>query len=241
MSTEGSKAPPASRLADIRSRWLSAATAALQGDPGVAGAALVGSFGAGRADDWSDIDLLVFVDDAQLDDYAAPGRLRSGPGTLGAAFDARHNGPRGTRALGLHYVIDGLPLWVDWHIHPISRAGWPADSAVILDRQGFDRLPATFSELLSTGECEPPTLKRPIEHQMARLAMIPIAGKQIARRSPEASRMIEFLGGPYAPDASWHDHLATLRELLAGCAALGLPDSVAAGHAYLDLVRETLD
>ncbi|RVX39057.1 nucleotidyltransferase-like protein [Nonomuraea polychroma] len=241
MSTESSKVPSAPRLADIRSRWLSAATAGLHDDPGVAGAALVGSLGAGRADDWSDIDLLVVVDDAHLDDYAVPGRLPSGPGTLAAAFDARHNGPRGTRALGMHYIVDRLPLWVDWHIYPISRAGWAADSTVILDRQGFDRLPATFSELLSTGESEPPTPKRPIDHQMARLAMVPIAGKRIARRSPETARMIEFLGGPYAPDSSWQHHLATLRRLLDGFAALGLPDSVTAGHAYLDLVKETLD
>jgi predicted nucleotidyltransferase len=240
MNAESSKAPPAPRLADIRSRWLSAATAGLHDDPGVVGAALVGSLGAGRADDWSDIDLLVFVDDAHLDDYAMPGRLPSGPGTLVAAFDARHNGPRGTRALGLHYVVDGLPLWVDCHIHPISRAGWPADSAIILDRQGFYRLPATFFELLSAGEHEPPTPKPPIDHQMARLVMVPIAGKQIARRSPETARMIKFLGGPYAPDASWRRHLATLRELLDGFTALGLPNSVAAGHAYLDIVKETL-
>ena len=40
--------PPAPRLARIRSRWLSAATASL------------------RADDWSDIDLLIVVDDSCL-------------------------------------------------------------------------------------------------------------------------------------------------------------------------------
>lgn len=241
MGTENSKAPPAPRLADIRSRWLSAATAGLQDDPGVAGAALVGSLGAGRADDWSDVDLLVFVDDAHLDDYAAPGCQPSGPGVLTAAFDARHNGPRGTRALDLSYILDGLPLWVDWHIHPISQAGWPIDAAAILDRKGFNRLPATFSELLSAGEHEPPTPKELIEHQMARLAMVPIAGKRIARRSPDTAQMFKTLGCAYEPCASWQHRLATLRELLDGFTALGLPDSVSAGHAYLDFVEETLD
>jgi predicted nucleotidyltransferase len=241
MSTESSTAPPAPRLAGIRSRWLSAATAGLHDDPGVAGAALVGSLGAGRADDWSDIDLLVVVDDAHLDDYAVPDRFPSGLGTLTAAFDARHNGPRGTRAVSGQHLVDGLPLWVDWHIHPVSQAGWPADSTVIFDRRGFDRLAATFAEHLSAGEHEQPTPKDPTEHQALRLALVPIAGKRIARRSPETAPMIEFLGGPYAPDASWQHHLATLRQLLDGFAALGLPDSVAAGHAYLDLVKETLD
>jgi hypothetical protein len=32
---------------------------------------------------------------------------------------------------------------------------------------------------------------------------------------------------------------ATLRRLLSGLADAGTPDSVAAGHAYLDLVQET--
>ncbi|MEV4888107.1 nucleotidyltransferase domain-containing protein [Nonomuraea sp. NPDC055795] len=240
MSTESSKMPSAPRLAGIRSRWLSAASTNLHDDPGVAGAALVGSLGAGRADDWSDIDLLVVVNDARLDDYAVLGRLPSGSGTL-AAFDARHNGPRGTRAISGQHLVDGPPLWVDWHIHPVSQAAWPADSAVIFDRRGFDRIPATFSELLSTGESEPPTLRQPIDHQIARLVMVPIAGKRIARRSPETARMIEFLGGPYTLVASWQHHLATLRQLLDGFATLGLPDSVAGGHAYLDLVTETLD
>ncbi|MEV0167874.1 nucleotidyltransferase domain-containing protein [Nonomuraea fuscirosea] len=240
MSTDGGTAPPAPRLAGIRSRWLDAAIAGLRDDPGVAGAVLVGSLGAGRADDWSDIDLLVFVDDADLDEYAVPGRLPSGPGVLAASFDARHNGPRGTRAVSGQHLVDGLPLWVDWHIQPVSRAGRPADSVVVFDRRGFDRLPVTFSDLLSTGEPEPPTPKEPADLQIARLAMVPIAGKRIARRSPETARMIDFLGGPYQPGASWRRHLAELRRLLDGFAPLGLPASVAAGHAYLDLVADAL-
>jgi hypothetical protein len=72
------------------------------------------------------------------------------------------------------------------------------------------------------------------------LALVPIAGKRIARRSSETARLIAFIGGPDAPDAAWKDHLATLRQLLGGFAALGLPESIAAGHAYLDLVEETL-
>ncbi|WP_188197052.1 nucleotidyltransferase domain-containing protein [Nonomuraea sp. SYSU D8015] len=239
MSAE-STGPRAPRLADIRSRWLSVTTADLHDDQVVAGAGLVGSLGAGHADDWSDIDLLVVVDDACLDDYAEPGRLPAGPGKLVLAFDARHNGPRGTRAISGQYVIEGLPLWVDWHIHPVSQANWPADSTVIFDRRGFGRLSATFSEQLDTGEREQATPKGPTDHRALRLALVPIAGKRIVRRSPETARMIEFIGGPYEPDAAWEDHLATLRQLLGGFAALGLPDSVAAGRAFLDLVEETL-
>jgi Nucleotidyltransferase domain len=59
--------PQAPRLAEIRSRWLDAVIAALQDDQQVVGAALVGSLGGGRADNWSDIDLLVVVEDAALE------------------------------------------------------------------------------------------------------------------------------------------------------------------------------
>lgn len=237
MSASG---PPAPRLAGIRSRWLSAVTAALHADPQVVGAGLIGSLGEGRADDWSDIDLLVIVDDAHLDEYAAPDRLPRGPGRPAAVFDARHNGPRGTRAVSGQYLVDGLPLWVDWHIHPVSQAGWAAGSTVIFDRHGFDRFAVTYAERLSAGEHEQPTAKSPAEGRALRLALVPIAGKRIARRSPETARLIEFLGGPYAPDATWREHLGTLRQVLDGFAPLGSPGSVAAGRAYLDLVAETL-
>jgi hypothetical protein len=95
--TARTSGPPAPRLASIRSRWLAAATASLRADPAVLGAALIGSLGAGRADDWSDIDLLIVVDDASVDEHAAPGRLAGVPGTLAFASDARHNAPRGAR------------------------------------------------------------------------------------------------------------------------------------------------
>lgn len=89
--------PPAPQLARVRSRWLSAATVSLRADPGVLGVALAGSLGAGCADDWSDVDLLVVVDDAALDAHAAPGRVAGVPGTLAFASDARHSAPRGAR------------------------------------------------------------------------------------------------------------------------------------------------
>lgn len=224
--------PPAPRLADLRDRWLTAATAALQDDPLVTGVTLVGSLGAGRADDWSDVDLLVVVEDEHLDEYVVPDRLPSGPGRLAFAIDARHNGRLGTRAVSAQYVVDSLPLWVDWHIHPISLANWPPDSTVIFDRHGIS---PSLSEY--RGEHEPATPKTLDEQEAMRLALIPIAGKQLARRSPEAPRTIEFLGG--SPDGDWNDHVAALRQLLNQFDPLTHAHSLAAAHAYVDLL-ETL-
>ncbi|WP_238174436.1 hypothetical protein [Kribbella kalugense] len=148
-------------------------------------------------------------------------------------IDARHNGPVGTRAVSAQYVVDGLPLWVDWHIHPVSRATWPADSTVVFDRQGISQASAALSEY--RGEYEPATPKTLDEQDAMRLALVPIAGKQLARRSPETPRTIEFLGG--TPETDWPDHLAALRELLNEFTNL---DSLAAARAYLDLVEGTL-
>ncbi len=117
--------PPAPVLASIRSRWPGAATAALRADPAVAGVALVGSLGAGRADDWSDVNLLTVVDDAALDEFTAAGRLTGVPGALAFASDARHNAPRGARAVSAVYLIDGLPLWVDRYVYPASWGPGP--------------------------------------------------------------------------------------------------------------------
>ncbi|WP_329004905.1 hypothetical protein OHA18_16115 [Kribbella sp. NBC_00709] len=174
------------------------------------------------------------VADERLDEDAVPGRLPGGPGRIAFEIDARHNGPLGTRAASAQYVVDGLPLWVDWHIHPVSLAHWPSDSTVVFDRHGITRTPATLSEYLNRGEHEPASPNTLDDHEAMRLALVPIAGKQLARRSPEAARTIEFLGG-----RADGDHLASLRELLNQFEHLGRSDSFAAGHAYVDLL-ETL-
>jgi hypothetical protein len=130
--------------------------------------------------------------------------------------------------------VDGLPLWVDWQVHPVSLARWPSDSTVVFDRHGISG--TQLSEY--RGEREPPTVKTLDDQDAMRLALVPIAGKQLARRSPETPRTIEFLGG--TPGSDWPDHLAALRELLNQFAALGRPDSLGAAHAYLDLVEKSL-
>jgi predicted nucleotidyltransferase len=208
-----SAGPLAPRLASIRSRWLGAATASLRADPDVLGAALIGSLGAGHADDWSDIDLLIVVADSSLDEHAAPGHLAGVPGTLSLASDSRHNAPRGGRAFSELYIIDGLPLRVDWYVYPASWAAWPADSAILLDRRGISRLAVTFAEYMGTVEHERPLPRTPDELRAQHAALIPVAGKYIARRSPATAQLVTLAGGPELPDRSWEDYLAALREL----------------------------
>lgn len=120
-----------------------------------------------------------------------------------------------------------------WH-------SWPSSGTVLFDRYGIDATRATFSEYRNGGEHETATPKSAEEAQAMRPALVPAAGKQIARRSPEAARTIEFLGGPYETESTWQAQLGALRRLLDGFATLGRPDSLTAAHAYLELLEQTL-
>jgi hypothetical protein len=87
-----------------------------------------------------------------------------------------------------------------------------------------------------------PADRSPDERRALQAALIPIAGKYIARRSPDTPRLIELVGGPETPEGTWEDHLATLRQLVDrhAAAGAGTPVRAAAVHAYLDVVAATL-
>jgi len=150
--------PAAPRLCAIREAWLERAVERLEADPAISAAGFVGSLGRGDADDWSDIDLLIVVPDDQLDHYADATHL-PGSDLVTWSIDSRHNAPRGAGAIGVRYVIDGLPLHVDWYVYPRSQAAWVADAKVIFDEQGLRRLDDTFREHQDKREVQPPAPK----------------------------------------------------------------------------------
>jgi predicted nucleotidyltransferase len=234
-----SNAPPAPRLRAIREAWLRRAIDQLRADPDVWAAGFVGSLGRGNADDWSDVDLLIVVPDSQVDRSTDPARLPSSE-QVTLSFDARHNVPRGAGSVGAHYVIDGLPLAVDWYVYPLSQGAWVADAAIVFDRQGLRRIPDTFDEHLARRELQPPTPKPASAHRLLQLALIPVAAKRVVRRSPDASQMVSFVGGPHAPDATPLEHLIMLRQLLDHYPDNAPAASLAAARQYLDLAEEAL-
>ena len=69
---------------------------------------LAGSAGRGRADEWSDLDLIL-VDGAPLLDEAL------------LAWENPGNGPVGGGYFGSLFAVGPLTLWVDWYL-------WPADA-----------------------------------------------------------------------------------------------------------------
>ncbi|MGH9007679.1 MAG: nucleotidyltransferase domain-containing protein [Acidimicrobiales bacterium] len=235
----GSKALGAPLLRAIREAWLRLVIEQREADPVIVGLGLVGSLGRGDADDWSDVDLFLVVADDQIDRYADPSRLPR-PEQLVLSLDARHNVPRGARSVGVHYVIDALPLSADVYVYPLSQGAWVADATVVVDRVGLPRLRDSFQEHLERRECQPPSANLEGAHRLLQIALIPAAAKRIARGSADAVRMVELVGGPFAPAATPTEQLEALRQLLVRYRD-GAPEaSLDATSNYLDLVSERL-
>jgi predicted nucleotidyltransferase len=233
------RAPAAPRLRAIREAWLRPVIEQLEADPAIIAAGFVGSIGRGDADDWSDVALVIVVPDDQGGHYADAARRR-GSGRVAFSFDARHNAPRGAGSVGVHYVIDGLPFNADWYVYPDSQGAWVADAKVVFDRHGLRRLSDTFDEHLAKREVQPPAPRPANAHRLLQVALIPVAAKRIARGSPDAGRMVEFVGGPHAPGAAPAGHLEMLRGLLGQYCGVAPAESLSATSRYLDLVADVL-
>jgi hypothetical protein len=233
------KAPAAPELRAIRDAWLGPAIERLEADPAVSAAGFVGSLGRGDADDWSDIDLLIVVPDDQVGHYADATQL-PGSDQITWSIDARHNAPRGAGAVGVRYVIGGLPLHVDWYIYPRSQAAWVADAEVIFDPHGLPRLTDTFHEYQEKREVQPPTPKPANAHRLLQVSLIPVAAKYVVRRSADAGRMVGFVGGPHVTEATPAEYLDMLRTLLVQYRNDAPEEMLTSASRYLDLVEAAL-
>ena len=229
-----------SLLGGLRDRLLDQLLGRLETDPVVEGVALIGSLGRGTADNWSDIDLLILMDDAALAPFAAEPAASSWA-QADLLSDGRHNSPAGATSVGATHIHSGLPLWVDLHVHPVGRTRWPSDGRIVFERRPIETGLLSFDELNASGHRQPATVKTASEIRRIHLSYVPIGGKYIGRRSPRAGQMIRFLGE--MPAFSARDPAAQLRALRGIAAALADPswawlsDAVA---AYLDLVEATL-
>jgi hypothetical protein len=226
------------RLSYLRDLLLDELTMVLLGDLAVRGIALVGSLGRGTQDEWSDIDILMVVADDAIP------RFRDQPadtlwGTADLLVDARHNSPAGTTSAATIHLRAGLPFRVDWYAYPQSLACWPCDARVVHEGGPLPTTLESFTAVNSVGARQLAVAKTPDEVRVARLSMVPIAGKYVARRLASAGAMIEFLGGN-APPSSPVDQL---RQLRAVTGRLSRRDDAWLSqpvHAFLNLVEEAI-
>lgn len=228
-------------LGELRDALLDQVLGLLEADPAVAAVALIGSLGRGEGDNWSDIDLLVLMDDQAIARFADdPAATRWAHGDL--LVDGRHNSPAGAASVGVTHLRSGLPLHVDLHVHPIAMTRWPAGSRVVFQRRPVEEGTQTLDELNASGPRQPATAKAADEARMIHLSYVPIAGKYIGRRSPRALPMIRFLGqDPHFADEDPAAQLSALRAI-----AVSLSDPAwawlgVAVSAHLDLVEATLE
>jgi len=228
-------------LGRLRDRLLDEELELLRADPVVEGVALIGSLGRGEADNWSDIDLLILMDDQALAQFADEPAAR--PWARAELLsDGRHNSPAGATSVGTTHLRSGLPLWVDLHVHPAVRTRWPIDCRIVFEHRPIGTGSLSFDQLNASGSRQPATAKSADETRRIRLSYVPIAGKYIVRRSPHACRMIRFLGE--TPDFSAGDPSAQLHALRTIARDLSDPSWTwlsSAVASYLDLVEASLE
>jgi hypothetical protein len=227
-------------LGELRDRLLDQVLGLLKADPGVGGVALIGSLGRGEADNWSDIDLLILMGDQALARFADEPAARPWA-RADLLSDGRHNSPAGATSLGTIRIRSGLPLRVDLHVHPEARTPWPTDGRVVFECRPIGVGTVSFDRLNASGPRQPATAKSAGEIRRIHLSYVPVAGKYIARRSPRACQMIQFLGTtPDFGDADPAAQLLALRgiaEDLSDPSWTWLSDAVT---SYLDLVEAAL-
>jgi predicted nucleotidyltransferase len=226
-------------LGDLRDNLLDQLLGFLETDLAAEGVALIGSLGRGEADNWSDIDLLILMDDQALASFVDEPAARPWA-KADLLVDARHNSPAGATSMGATHIRAGLPIRVDFHVHPATATRWPTDGRVVFERRPIDLGALSFDQLNASGSRQPGIAKTEHEVRKIHLSYVPVAGKYIGRRAPSACQMIRFLG--QMPDFSASDpatQLLALRNIAAGLSDTSWATLTDAVISYLDLVEAT--
>ncbi|GAA0587082.1 nucleotidyltransferase domain-containing protein [Kribbella sandramycini] len=199
-------------MAANRDRWLAAIVPRITAEA----VWLVGSLADGTADRWSDIDLLLVAGEPLIGDAVL-------------TLDVPSNGPAGGGYLGAMYVVDDLPLWVDWYLWP-AAAPIPGEARLLagIGTPGALDLSATLDHV---GRGAP---GRPADLTTFALAMLPLAAKNLARGNLSAAGTLAALlgatpGSPLGP--ALYDVLGRLDAD---------PSTVAVIRRHLNLVEETI-
>jgi predicted nucleotidyltransferase len=118
----------------VRDHLLAKVTHMLEADPRVTGAWLSGSYGRGEADEWSDLDLHVVVQDEHLSSFLDEHLAlfeRCGKSLL--IFGGM---PSNSMPGGQFWLVQYAPMMleIDWNIGPTEKAERPEASRVLFER-----------------------------------------------------------------------------------------------------------
>ncbi|MET8553304.1 nucleotidyltransferase domain-containing protein [Micromonospora zamorensis] len=236
MSPQPQWAAPLTALAKARTAWLAATVDVLHQRRFVNAAWLVGSLGQGNADPYSDIDLVVAVDDATppsvFGDPVAGLRL---PGSVLFTSGKPRNAPADGGYLTACVELATLPVLVDLYLWPKATAALPANGRLLLHRTPPPpRTDLAFMQLLDRHRTSDTTGADP-NHPNSVLLLVQLAAKYLARSDqPRHAAITRHLGLPSGADTF------TLRQILGEriepTAHRTLRPAITAAHRLLDLV-----
>jgi predicted nucleotidyltransferase len=212
--------------------------------PDVAGLILHGSLGRREADAWSDVDVVVFVDDDAVSDVVQA--RMAFPDLIGApvyVLDSPWNAPLdGAQVNALYQLESGLPVFVDWSLFPAKMAAVPTDVQVLYEphRYALPRLPLPFAQWPAferQPRPDPAALPRDIVRH-AWFGMMPITAKFYARG--DRDRLVRLLAGIGAPPPadSADAELSAIRERFDAIASGESGQAVAAVAALIDAAQQ---
>lgn len=140
------------RQAAHRDAWLRDLAQSLAKDERFMAAWLVGSFGNGSADELSDIDIVVVIDDSHADavlEHAVQEIARFGETVW--LQELPGNAPGGGAYASAGFKSMPLPIAVDWYWQPLGQALYPSDAHLLFDKAGVrpSDPPASFAEQMS--------------------------------------------------------------------------------------------
>ena len=225
--------------AHVQSRALLVAQlkAAIARDPDVNSAILHGSLGRGDADPWSDVDVVVFIQDEAIP-RVVEHRLTL-PHRLGEPvylLDSPWNAPAdGAQVNALYQLNSGLPVYVDWNLFPATMAGAPTDVQILHERQAgaLPRLALTFAEWSTFDrQPRPDPAALPVDFvRHAWFGMVPIAAKFYARGTQDRlDRLLSGIGAQSHRDGEQ----AAIRERFHALATGEERQAIAAVAALID-------
>ncbi|MGH2562494.1 MAG: aminoglycoside 6-adenylyltransferase [Thermomicrobiales bacterium] len=179
--------PSLQRYAHERDALLARIVQALEGDARVRAAWLSGSFGRGEADEWSDFDLHIAVQDEHFSAF-----LEERPTLyprVGAPVLVQPEKIPSNSMPGGHFqlVLYTGPVEVDWNIGPTSQARRPAATTLLFERVAIP--------ILTPPPLTPSERQAQANHWLSFFwAMAPIAVKYAGRgESRQAASQIDLL------------------------------------------------
>lgn len=228
-----------------RAEWLRRSVDKLAVDQRVEAVLLAGSLARGGGDAWSDIDLIVAVNEGhRASTIEATDAWVSAFGTPLYVLEAKWNAPVGAAQLNTLYDLDGgLPLYVDWNLWPVSIGVTATNTSTLFERRP-GLLPAVETTIeewwngLERQRVPGGAASSPESLAHFQFGMLPIAAKYCARRSVD-ERLLQLIGAAEQPSHGPEDLLA-IRRRLAELAPRQSRAAVAAIERLCDTVERYL-